>query len=126
MRALPSECFASPVGGDAWRALASGAPAHWLAHELGVRAPIGRPACAAGFAIERRDLVGRRRPIASAPRRGDLWVDLDDEGCGVVAGVSADSSRGLSIAIRHLHPLPARAALGDFYLQMNGRGSFFR
>ena len=125
LHALPSECFATPAG-EGWRPLTTGAAAHWLAHELGVRAPHGRPACAAGFALERDDLIGSRQPVRGPPRAGDLWLDLDPERCGVVASVRPDPDRGFAIAIRHLHPLPARPATGDFYLQFAARGQFFR
>ena len=124
--ALPSDCFAAPAGDADWRPLARGAAAHWLAHELGQWAPLGRPACAAGFAIERGDLLHGRRPAVGPPRAGDLWLDLDAEGCGVVASVRAHEARGIAIAIRHLHPLPARPELRDFYLDLAGRGRFFR
>ena len=70
--------------------------------------------------------MGSRRPVTGAPRAGDLWVDLDAEGCGVVASVRPDPDRGFAIAIRHLHPLSARTATGDFYLQFAARGGFFR
>jgi hypothetical protein len=40
--------------------------------------------------------------------------------------VRPDPDRGFAIAIRHLHPVPARAATGDFYLQFAARGGFFR
>ena len=126
LSALPSECFALPAGTDDWRPLARGAAAHWLAHELARLAPLGRPACAAGFAVERADLLLGRRPVEGPPRAGDLWLDLDPEGCGVVASVRPDAARGLSIAIRRLHRLPARSELRDFYLDFAGRGRFFR
>jgi len=124
--ALPSACFAAPVGEADWRPLASGAAAHWLGHELGAPAPPGRPACAAGLAVERGDLLLGRRPATGSPRAGDLWIDLDAEGCGLVASVRPHDARGIAIAIRHLHRLPARVETRDFYLDFAGRGRFFR
>lgn len=127
LHARPSECFATYAGADRWHALARGGPAHWLAHELGVRAALARPACAAGFAIERADvLAGKSELRGEPPRRADLWVDLDAEGCGVVVRVERHETRGFSISIRHLRPLSARESIDDFYLQLGGRGAFFR
>ena len=126
-RAQPSECFARWLGDERWLALESGAAAHWLAHELGLRPPAGRPSCAAGFAIDRADvLAGRRELVGEAPRAGDLWVDLDAEGCGIVQSAQREGERGIAIAIRHLRAFPARPERADFYLQLGGRGRFFR
>jgi len=127
LRAQPSACFATYAGDELWLALPRGAPAHWLAHELDVRAPVARPACAAGYAIERSDVLGGRREVrGEPPRRSDLWVDIDAEGCGVVVRAQPDETRGFSISIRHLRPSPARESSDDFYLQLGGRGRFFR
>ena len=115
------------MGDDRWLALESGAAAHWLAHELRAIASPGRPACAAGFAIERADLLATRRELGrEPPRAGDLWADLDAEGCGIVVNSRRDESAGIAITVRHLHPLPAREESADFYLQLGGRGRFFR
>jgi hypothetical protein len=127
IRAHPAGCFARFVGGERWVALESGGPAHWLAHELGVRAPSGRTRCAAGFAVHARDLLATRHTVSGGPPRpGDLWVDLDERDCGVVAAVAADPERGLAITIRHLGSAPARVCIEDFYFQLHGRGRFFR
>jgi len=126
-RSLPRECFASYAGSERWLPLARGAPAHWLAHELGARARPGRPACAAGHVLEREDLLaGRKEVRGEPPRHGDLWVDLDAEGCGVVVGVRQGETRGFAISIRHLEPTSARDRVADFYAQLTARGRFFR
>ncbi|HXX48903.1 MAG TPA: hypothetical protein VEN47_11770 [Myxococcota bacterium] len=126
-RARPGECFARWLGQERWHALDSGAAAHWLAHELRIRPAAGRPTCAAGFAIERTDvLVGRRELGGDAPRAGDLWLDLDAEGCGIVETARREGERGIAIAIRRLRLLPARPETADFYLQLGGKGRFFR
>jgi hypothetical protein len=107
--------------------LTSGAAAHWLAHRLGVLARPGRPGCAAGFALDRADVIGARREVRNEPpRSSDLWVDLDAEGCGVVVRAQRDETRGFSISIRRLQAAPARETTDDFYLQLAGRGRFFR
>jgi len=127
LRARPSECFATYAGAGRWLSPARGASAHWLAHELGQAAQPGRPACAAGFALERAELLlGRRELVRELPRPTDLWVDLDAEGCGVVVRVQRDETRGFAIAIRHLRPLPALELHSDFHGQLGARGSFFR
>lgn len=127
IRANPAACFASYAGADRWLALAGGESPHWLAHQLQVRAPPGRPACAAGFAVARADLLaGRRELRGEPPRAEDLWVDLDAQGCGIVARVQPHETRGFSISIRHLQALPARESHVDFYLQLGARGRFFR
>jgi hypothetical protein len=127
LRARPADCFASYAGGDRWLAFPRGESAHWLAHELGVRAPPGRRGCAAGFAIERADvLAGRRELRGEPPRAADLWVDLDAEGCGIVMRVEPHETRGFSISVRYLQALAAREMHADFYLQLGARGRFFR
>lgn len=127
MRAQPSECFASYAGAERWLPLTRGAPAHWLAHQLGAGARPGRPACAAGYALERAELLAGRKAVqGEAPRAGDLWVDLDAEGCGLVVSCQRHETRGFSIAVRYLEPLSARESLVDFYLQLAARGRFFR
>jgi hypothetical protein len=127
LRAIPSDCFASHLGAGRWLAFQRGAPAHWLAHQLGVRARPERPACAAGFAVERADLLaGRSRVSGEPPRAGDLWVDLDAEGCGLVCRSQRDETRGFAISIRHLCATPARELHSDFYLDLAARGTFFR
>jgi hypothetical protein len=127
LRALPRECFASYGGAERWLPLARGAPAHWLAHELGVRAQLGRAGCAAGHSLDRADLLaGRREVRGEPPRRGDLWVDLDAEGCGLVVAVQHAETRGFAISIRHLEPVSARDRVADFYAQLTARGRFFR
>jgi len=127
LRAQPSTCFATYAGSGRWLALLHGAPAHWLAHQLGTRAAAARPGCAAGFAVERGDvLAGRHVLHGEPPRAGDLWVDNDAEGCGIVVRAQRHETRGFSISIRHLQPLPARESSDDFYLQLGGRGRFFR
>jgi len=126
-RAVPSECFARWLGEERWHALDAGAAAHWLAHELRIHPAAGRPSCAAGFAIDRADvLAGRRELGGEPPRAGDLWADLDAEGCGVVQTARREGERGIAIAIRRLRLLPARPESADFYLELGGKGRFFR
>jgi hypothetical protein len=92
-----------------------------------VRAPTGRPSCAAGYALESAPLLAARRALAGVPPRpGDLWLDLDGSDCGLVAAVTPDPDRGLAIAIRHLRCPPVRICVEDFYFQLHGRGGFFR
>lgn len=87
----------------------------------------GRPACAAGFAVDRADVIGSRRELRGEPPcKADLWVDLDPDGCGMVVRAARDESRGFAISIRHLQGPPARESTDDFYLQLAGRGRFFR
>jgi hypothetical protein len=119
-------CSALYLGGDSWRPIAAPGAAHWLGHELDVRVSPGRPACAAGRAARVLELVGTRRELVrELPIAGDLWVDLDGEGCGVVQSVRR-AEEGVEIAIRG--GLASRTLLGalDFYRDCGGRGRFHR
>lgn len=125
---MPRECAATALGESAaWRALAGSGAAHWLAHELKLRPLPPLPRCAAGFAVRRSDLlVGRRELVRELPRPGDLWFDLDEEGCGVVATSERREDAQIAISIRaplvgSLHP-----SVHDFYGDLAGRGRFFR
>ncbi|HTO69756.1 MAG TPA: hypothetical protein VMR31_07835 [Myxococcota bacterium] len=72
-------------------------------------------------------MVAARKEVKGAPpRAGDLWLDLDPEGCGIVVISRPDEARGFAILIRHLQALPAREVHSDFYLELGGRGRFFR
>ncbi len=123
----PRECCAAALPGGGWRALASWAGAHWLAHELGVRSLPAQARCAAGFAVRRADLLlGRRELVRELPRHRDLWIDLDDQGCGLVESARRSESSEVEIAIRALIDPARGAATCDFYRDLSGRGRFFR
>jgi hypothetical protein len=124
---VPRECAATALGGAGWRALVGSGAAHWLAHELKVRPlpPLAR--CAAGFAVRRADLlVGRRELVRELPQSGDLWLDLDDDGCGVV--VTSRRAEGAAVEVSIRAPLTGSlyASVHDFYRDLSGRGRFFR
>jgi hypothetical protein len=55
---------------------------------------------------------------------GDLWVDLDGRGCGVVVGV--DRREGLRVLIRHLDARRGNVSVSEFYEVFEGRGGFHR
>jgi hypothetical protein len=126
-RVVPRECAAVAHGSAGWRPLTGSGAAHWLAHELGLRPLPPHARCAAGFGVRRADLlVGRRELVRELPRAGDLWLDLDEEGCGVVVHARGGEGEPVEISIR----APLDAALGagarDFYRDLSGRGRFFR
>jgi hypothetical protein len=119
-------CAALYTGGDSWRPIQAPGAAHWLGHELRISVPPGRPACAAGRAARVSELLsGYRELVRELPGAGDLWVDLDGEGCGVVV-LARRAAEGVEIAIRG--GLVARPQLGmlDFYRDCSGRGRFHR
>lgn len=119
-------CAALYTGGDSWRPIAAPGAAHWLGHELGIGVAPGRPACAAGRAARVQELLsGCRELVRELPIAGDLWVDLDGEGCGVVTVARRDEN-GVEISIRG--GLTTRPQLGmlDFYRDCSGRGRFHR
>jgi hypothetical protein len=126
LAALPSGCFARYAGSERWIAIRGGEAAHWLAHELGVRGATRDTSCAAGFALARSDVIAKRQGLHALPVPGDLWVDLDSEGCGRVTRVQSDPVTGPRIWIRHLRSAPARVCEDDFYAHFSGRGGFFR
>ncbi len=109
-----------------WTPLRERAPAHWLAHELRIKAPAGAASCAFGHPLEVEDLLlQRRRVVAPTPlATGDLWVDLDGRGCGVVVGV--DRRDGLRVLIRHLDARRGNVSVSEFYEVFEGRGGFHR
>lgn len=119
-------CSAFYAGGDSWRPIAAPGAAHWLGHELGIRVPPGRPACAAGRAARVPELLsGYRELVRELPSAGDVWVDLDGEGCGLVKSARRDEN-GVEISIQG--GLVHRPQLGllDFYRDCSGRGRFHR
>lgn len=124
---LPRECAAIALGPAGWRALAGSGAAHWLAHELKLRPlpPLAR--CAAGFAVRRSDLLtGRRELVRELPRPGDLWLDLDDEGCGLVVAARRGEGAEVELSIRAPVDGLLGVAVRDFYRDLSGRGRFFR
>jgi hypothetical protein len=101
--------------------------AHWLAHELGTRPVHVHTRCAAGFPVRRADLLfGRRELLRELPRPLDLWVDLDDEGCGLVVKSASSESGEVEISIRGRVDAPGGVTVCDFYRDLHGRGRFFR
>ena len=123
----PRDCFAAALPGGGWRALAGSGAAHWVAHELGIRSASAQSGCAAGFAVRRAELLlGRREIVRELPLPRDLWVDLYDEGCGLVVAAGRSASNEVLISIRGL--VDARGLTGalDFYRDLHGRGRFFR
>jgi hypothetical protein len=64
--------------------------------------------------------------VRELPRARDLWVDLDDEGCGLVTSSRRGAGDEVEISIRGL--IGPAGALGtcDFYRDLGGRGRFFR
>ncbi len=124
---LPRECAATALERAGWRALHGTGAAHWLAHELGLRPlpPVAR--CAAGFAVRRSDLLlGRRELERELPRPGDLWLDLDEEGCGRVLSARRGEGDEVEISIQARIQGGLAAAARDFYRDLSGRGRFFR
>ncbi|MEX2208194.1 MAG: hypothetical protein WEF50_18370 [Myxococcota bacterium] len=124
---VPRECAATALGSAGWRGLAGSGAAHWLAHERKLRPlpPLAR--CAAGFAVRRADLlVGRRELVRELPRPGDLWLDLDEEGCGVVVSSRRGEDTEVELSIRAPIGGSLLAAVHDFYRDLSGRGRFFR
>lgn len=120
------ECAVTCSDQGDWLALPGVLSVHWLAHELEASAPPGSPTCLLGYPIRLPDLL-RDRPPVSAPspvRRGDLWVDLGGNHCGLVSEVIRQPS--VRVAIRHLCPRRRRIETDDFYEQFSGRGGFYR
>jgi len=123
----PRECFAVALPGAGWRAPPGSGAAHWLAHELSAHPVHPHTRCAAGFAVRRADLLfGRRELIRELPRARDLWVDLDDELCGLVVKSASSESGDVEISIRGLLNVSGGAAVCDFYRDLHARGRFFR
>jgi hypothetical protein len=122
----PRECFAT-VRGTAFAAPSGSPCAHWLAHELASLARPGRTACAAGFALEVADLLMTRRELErTLPGPRDLWVDLDNLGCGIVTEVRREDGGGIALSVRGLLAPGGRLDTVDFYRDLHGRGRFFR
>jgi len=119
-------CAAIFTGGDSWRPVPVPGAAHWLGHELRISIAPGRPGCAAGFAARLSEvLAGYRELGRELPQAGDLWVDLDGEGCGIVVS-SRREGAGADISVRGaLVAKPALSVL-DFYRDCGGRGHFHR
>lgn len=132
MRAVPPavlhrECCATALGAPAWRTLAGSGAAHWLAHELKLRPLPPHARCAAGFAVRPAALlVGRRELVRELPRAGDLWLDLDDDGCGLVVVARRGEGEEVEISIRGPVDATRGVAARDFYRDLSGRGRFFR
>ena len=123
----PRDCFAAALPGGGWRAVTGSGAAHWLAHELGIRSVQAQTRCAAGFAVRRADLLlGRRELVRELPRQRDLWIDLDDQGCGLVESARRNDSSEVEISIRGLVDPARGASVCDFYRDLSGRGRFFR
>ena len=122
----PRECFAAVRGASF--AAPSGSPCgHWLAHELSSLAGPGRPGCAAGFALEVGDLLRTRRELErTLPQPRDLWVDLDNQGCGIVTEVRREEGGEIALWVRGLLAPGGRLDTVDFYRDLHGRGRFFR
>ena len=123
----PRECSATQVPGGGWRALPGVGAAHWLAHQLELRPHQPHARCAAGFPVRRADLLlGRRELVRELPRQRDLWVDLDEEGCGLVVASRRGEADEVELSIRGLIGPLGNVAAADFYRDLAGRGRFFR
>jgi hypothetical protein len=125
-RPVPRECFVTRVGPDLWRPL-DDAGAHFVAHELGLRAP-GPRACLAGHPGSLPELMRalRRLRAGEGVRPRDVFVSLDRRRCGVVVAVSDTVSGQLAIPIRGVAPGNPRPRIDDFYRDFYGGGEFYR
>lgn len=121
-----AQCAVERSADGRWLPLRERAPAHWVAHELRIKAPAGAQRCAFGHPLELDEILRLRRPVSPPTplATGDLWVDLDGRNCGLVVGV--DRNHGLRVMIRHLEIEAGQVAMSDFYETFEGRGEFWR
>jgi hypothetical protein len=126
----PKDCFIWYVSNDNWQPITGTGCAHWVAHQLNVRAGGAGACCLAGFTYRVPVLVRSRTPIASSSqvRVNDIWTSpsLDHTGLVVRVVPPAKADGAPEITIRHDSSRQGRVAENDFATYFHGNGNFYR
>ena len=117
----PRDCFIWYASNDHWTPIAGTGCAHWVAHELNIRAESRGEGCLGGFAYRVHSLIeGRTRIASPAVQIDDIYVTPNLDHTGLVARVTP------SIRIRHDSSGQGKVAENEFATYFHGKGSFFR
>jgi len=117
----PKDCFVWYASNDNWTPISGTGCAHWVAHQLNIRATGAGDQCLAGFAYRVRSLVACRNPVSVADVQiDDIYVTLRMDHTGLVIRAAP------SILIRHDSSGQGKVAENEFATYFHGKGRFFR
>jgi hypothetical protein len=126
----PKDCFIWYVSNDNWQPITGTGCAHWVSHQLNVRAGGDGACCLAGFTYRVPALVHSRAPVGSISnvRVNDIWASPTLDHTGLVIRVFPPVQVGgnPTITIRHDSSGQGRVAENDFATYFHGHGSFYR
>ncbi|MFM7036602.1 MAG: hypothetical protein ACKO2L_02655 [Planctomycetaceae bacterium] len=130
---VPAACFVWYVGNNQWRQITGTGCAHWVAHQLNIRASGNDPHCLEGYIYRVASLVRRTTPVALSDLRvHDVYVNPAADHTGLVVRIIPGASRtGQSqgapqIWIRHDSSRQGHVADNEFATYFNGQGTFRR
>jgi len=128
----PRDCFVWYVGTNNWQPITGTGCAHWVAHQLGIRAN-GTEKCLEGYIYRVSTLVQRTRVIQLADLRvNDIYVTPSADHTGLVVRIAPAPQRPgqptapPQITIRHDSSGQGRVADNDFATYFRGQGTFRR
>jgi len=126
----PKDCFVWYEGNDSWLPIDGTGCAHWVAHQMNIRAGGKGEQCLAGLTFRVKTLVSGR-PRCSSPslvRVNYIWASPAMDHVGIVVKVADPPKPGdpPKITIRHDSSAQGRVADNDFATYFKGRGIFFR
>jgi len=126
----PNDCFIWYVSNDNWQPISGTGCAHWVSHELKIKAGTASDRCLAGFTYRVRTLVFSRTPVTdiSLVRVNDIWASPSVDHTGLVIRVTPPAQAGgrPTITIRHDSSRQGRVAENDFATFFHGQGTFYR
>ncbi len=126
----PKDCFIWYVSNDNWQPITGTGCAHWVSHQLNVRAGGAGACCLAGFTYRVPILVHTRRPVSSVQdvMVNDIWASPTLDHTGLVIRVTPPARTGgqSAITIRHDSSGQGRVAENDFATYFHGHGAFYR
>ena len=117
----PKDCFVWYASRDNWSTIPGTGCAHWVAHQLNLRANGSGGGCLNGFIYRVRALVaGRTEVDPSAVQAGDIYVTPKMDHTGLVVCVEP------KILIRHDSSGQGKVAENEYATYFHGEGRFFR
>ena len=117
----PKDCFVWYASGDNWNPISGTGCAHWVAHQLNIRASGSGGGCLAGFIYRVRSLVACRVEVKLTDVQvNDIYVTPKMDHTGLVVQVTP------TILIRHDSSGQGKVAENEFTTYFHGEGRFFR
>ena len=126
----PKDCFIWYVSNDKWQPVLGTGCAHWVAHQLNIRAGTPADQCLAGFTYRVPVLVRSRAPVTNLSQVcvNNIWASRSLKHTGLVIRVVPPVRVGGSptITIRHDSSRQGKVAENDFATFFHAEGSFYR